>query len=73
MTRATTALWTSPERRNERCLSCAGERLFEQPPCLDGHEPGHCPEWACIECGHAIFIGTAESVRQVRQLVTAAA
>lgn len=69
----TRALRTSPERRSERCLSCADERLFEQPPCLDGHEPGHCPEWACVECGHAIIIGTAESVRQVRRLVMAAA
>ncbi|NRQ31021.1 hypothetical protein HII36_04120 [Nonomuraea sp. NN258] len=67
------ALWSSPEHRSDYCASCAGERLFEQPPCLDGHETGQCPEWACLECGHAILLGLAESVRPVRQLVTAAA
>ncbi|MCF6472958.1 hypothetical protein FAF44_31880 [Nonomuraea sp. MG754425] len=59
MTRAMTALWSSPERRSERCPSCAGERPFEQPPCPDGHEPGRCPEWACVECGHAVAFGAA--------------
>ena len=57
------------ERSDERCASCAGERLFEQPACLDGHEPGECPEWAC---GHAAFLGPAECARPVRLLVTAA-
>lgn len=73
MTRAMTALWTSPERRSERCPSCAEERAFEQPPCLDGHEPGQCPEWACVDCGHAMVFATAETIRPARQLVTAAA
>jgi hypothetical protein len=73
MTRAMPALWSSPERRSERCPDCAGERPFEQPPCFGGHEPGLCPEWACVECGHAIVLGWAESTRPVRQLVTAAA
>ncbi|GGP16052.1 hypothetical protein GCM10012278_78250 [Nonomuraea glycinis] len=76
MTGAMTALWSSPEHRDEhrseRCASCAGERLFEQPACLDGHEPGECPEWACVECGHTIFLGLAECARPVRLLVTAA-
>ncbi|WP_327105349.1 hypothetical protein [Nonomuraea glycinis] len=79
-----TALWSSPEHRDEhgdehcdvhgdeRCASCAGERLFEQPACLDGHEPGECPEWACVACGHAVFLGPAECARPVRLLVTAA-
>src|SRR5687768_14445186 len=57
MTHAMTALWSSPERRSERCPACADERPFEQPPCLDGHEPGECPEWACLDCGHAITLG----------------
>lgn len=57
-----TALWSSPEHRSERCARCAGERLFEQPPCLDGHEPGECPEWSCVECGHAIFVGLPEII-----------
>jgi hypothetical protein len=73
MTGAMTALWSSPERRSERCATCDGERLFEQPPCFDGHEPGECPDWACAECGHAITLGSAEPTRPVRQLVTAAA
>lgn len=73
MSRAMTALWSSPERRSGHCPSCAGERPFEQPPCADGHEPGECPEWACADCGHAIMLGTAESTLPVRQLVTAAA
>ena len=72
MTGAMTALWSSPEHRDEHCASCAGERLFEQPACLDGHEPGECPEWACVECGHAVFLGSAECARPVRLLVTAA-
>ncbi|RBQ19876.1 hypothetical protein DP939_12790 [Spongiactinospora rosea] len=50
-------MWSSPERRTERCASCAEERVFEQPPCPDGHDPGECPEWACVRCGHALFIG----------------
>lgn len=49
-------MWSSPERRGEHCASCADERVFEQPPCLDGHEPGQCPEWACVDCGHALFL-----------------
>jgi hypothetical protein len=73
MTHAMTALWSSPERRSERCPACADERPFEQPPCLDGHEPGECPEWACLGCGHAVMLGTVESTRPARQLVTAAA
>lgn len=73
-----TALW-SP-LRSEHCSSCAGERLFEQPACLDGHEPGTCPSWACAECGHALFIGglpqtppTPHLPLGARVLVTAAA
>ncbi|SEK99568.1 hypothetical protein SAMN05660976_01606 [Nonomuraea pusilla] len=74
MTGAMTALWSSPERRSERCVSCAGERLFEQPPCADGHRPGECPEWFCLECGHAAPLGgAAPFTRPVRQLVTASA
>ncbi|GAA2359331.1 hypothetical protein GCM10010404_10700 [Nonomuraea africana] len=53
-----TALWSSPERRSEHCPSCAGERPFEQPPCMEGHEA--CPEWACLECGHALLAGPFE-------------
>lgn len=53
-------MWSSPERRGEHCASCATERVFEQPPCSDGHGPGLCPEWACAECGHALFLGVPD-------------
>lgn len=36
------------------CPSCAEEQEFERPPCVDGHGPD-CPEWSCVECGHAII------------------
>jgi len=38
------------------CSTCGDERLFEQPPCSDGHGED-CPERACTECGTAILIG----------------
>ncbi|HVA60441.1 MAG TPA: hypothetical protein VNG13_07875 [Mycobacteriales bacterium] len=41
--------------RNRYCPACRDEREFEQPPCLDGHSD--CPEWSCVECGHAVFVG----------------
>jgi hypothetical protein len=39
------------------CPSCDGEREFVQPPCVDGHtdDGGECPEWACADCGTAVF------------------
>ncbi len=39
------------------CPSCDGDREFVQPPCADGHteEGGECPEWACADCGTAVF------------------
>ncbi len=39
------------------CPSCDGEREFVQPQCVDGHtdEGGECPEWACADCGTAVF------------------
>ncbi|MEU8800842.1 hypothetical protein [Spirillospora sp. NPDC048819] len=39
------------------CSTCGDERVFEQPPCPDGHG-GECPERACVECGAAILIGS---------------
>ena len=65
-----TALWSSAECRSGHCASCAGERLFEQPGCADGHEPGECPEWACVSCGHAVVLGSAQTTLPVRQLAT---
>jgi hypothetical protein len=55
-----TAMWSSPERRTEHCVSCDGEREFEQPPCLDGHVGlGDCPEWACVGCGAVLLLAAA--------------
>ncbi len=41
------------------CPTCADERQFVQPPCVDGHtdDGGECPEWACADCGTALLIG----------------
>ncbi|TDC44627.1 hypothetical protein E1281_33220 [Actinomadura sp. KC345] len=38
------------------CSTCGDERVFEQPPCPDGHGE-ECPERACVECGEAILVG----------------
>ncbi len=41
------------------CPACGDERAFVQPPCVDGHTDGggECPEWACADCGTAVFTG----------------
>ncbi|TDC86666.1 hypothetical protein E1285_22620 [Actinomadura sp. 7K507] len=39
------------------CSTCGDERVFEQPPCPDGHGE-ECPERACVECGTAILVGS---------------
>ncbi|MFG2002750.1 hypothetical protein ACGFNU_26680 [Spirillospora sp. NPDC048911] len=38
------------------CSTCGDERLFEQPPCQDGHG-ADCPERMCTDCGTAMLIG----------------
>ncbi|TDD74505.1 hypothetical protein E1293_29485 [Actinomadura darangshiensis] len=38
------------------CSTCGDERLFERPPCPDGHGE-ECPERACAECGAALLVG----------------
>jgi hypothetical protein len=43
------------------CAECARERVFEQPPCVDGHG-ADCPEWACTSCGNAVLVGTAPAI-----------
>jgi hypothetical protein len=37
------------------CGSCGEERLFEVPPCVDGHGAS-CPERACTVCGAALLV-----------------
>jgi hypothetical protein len=43
------------------CPGCAGEHLFEQfhdgPGSCPDSPDGHCPEWACTECGTALIMG----------------
>jgi hypothetical protein len=39
-----------PERE-QRCVICDCEMLFEVPPCTDGHD--ECPELLCTRCGAA--------------------
>ncbi len=35
------------------CPDCAGERIFVTPDCDDGD----CADYACTDCGAAVFIG----------------
>ncbi len=39
-----------------KCPECRDESAFEQPPCADGHG-FDCPEWFCVSCGFAVFVG----------------
>lgn len=47
------------DTRTEHCPTCGDLRNFVQPPCVDGHteDGAECPEWACADCGTALFIG----------------
>jgi DNA-directed RNA polymerase subunit RPC12/RpoP len=47
------------------CATCGDERLFERPPCVDGHSE-ECPDLACTECGMAIVIGDLPRVPVTR-------
>jgi hypothetical protein len=53
------------------CATCGDERVFEQPPCVDGHtdDGGECPEWACTDCGTALLVGgdAVEVTKALRQ------
>ncbi|HEX2074450.1 MAG TPA: hypothetical protein VHF92_11740 [Geodermatophilus sp.] len=53
----------STDVRTWPCPTCADERLFVQPPCVDGHteDGGECPEWACADCGTAFFVGEPDT------------
>jgi hypothetical protein len=43
------------------CTGCSDERLFEQihagPTVCPDAQDGECPEWGCLVCGEALFIG----------------
>lgn len=49
------------------CSACGDERAFERPPCLDGHG-ADCPEYACVDCGYAVFLGAFDVEAEVRIL-----
>jgi rRNA maturation protein Nop10 len=52
------------DSRQWPCPSCGDDRVFVQPPCIDGHtaDGGECPEWACADCGGAVVTGDAAVV-----------
>ncbi|MDP9444792.1 MAG: hypothetical protein M3P83_10805 [Actinomycetota bacterium] len=37
------------------CDDCAGDRIFVVPDC--GDDPGECGDYACTDCGAAVFVG----------------
>ena len=39
-----------------RCGDCQDERVFEMPPCEDGHGID-CLDLACVDCGSAVVVG----------------
>jgi hypothetical protein len=41
---------TADLRELRYCVVCDRDRLFEQPPCGDGHG-ADCPDRACTACG----------------------
>lgn len=41
------------------CPECCEQSAFEQPPCTEGHGLD-CPEWFCVTCGSAVFVGALE-------------
>ncbi len=50
------------------CSTCADDRTFEQPMCVEGHG-GDCPEWCCLECGSALFLGPWQTEAVLADLV----
>lgn len=44
------------------CATCEDDVMFEQPGCADDHG-GDCPEWTCVGCGDAMFVGFSLSQR----------
>ena len=54
------------------CPSCGDERLFEVPPCPDGHG-ADCPERACVACGTALLVAFVPADPPAPHAVSAAA
>ena len=38
------------------CTTCEDDVMVEQPGCADDHGDD-CPEWTCVGCGDAMFVG----------------
>ena len=38
------------------CGDCRDDRVFEVPPCEDGHG-ADCLDLACVDCGSAVVVG----------------
>ena len=38
------------------CATCEDDVMVEQPGCADDHGDD-CPEWTCVGCGDAMFVG----------------
>jgi hypothetical protein len=55
------------------CPECGDERDFVQPVCEDGHGAGDCPEWACVDCGTAVWVGGLTEVELARPVAVSAA
>jgi hypothetical protein len=53
------------------CSDCGDERDFVQPPCVDGHG-ADCAEWACADCGAAVWAGGPVPVTSERLVPRAA-
>lgn len=53
------------------CGECAGETVFEVPPCEDGHGED-CLDLACVDCGAAVTVGVLLAGAEVRVEVRAA-
>lgn len=52
------------------CPTCGDIRVFEQPPCRDGHGQD-CPEWACTACGTALLLDPVIEPSDSRRAVQA--
>jgi hypothetical protein len=63
-----------PTQLMRQCPCCADERVFEVPPCAEGHG-GECSERACLDCGTALLVDPLPVVprpRSVRSALSAA-
>lgn len=49
-------LVATPALQELTCPECREPRVFEQPPCADGHG-ADCPDLACCVCGTAVVVG----------------